>query len=44
MPSDKIVGGGNGEFKTFFSDTGAGKHIPSAAFVDLEPTVYDKVH
>uniref|UniRef100_A0A8I3X3H9 Tubulin/FtsZ GTPase domain-containing protein n=1 Tax=Callithrix jacchus TaxID=9483 RepID=A0A8I3X3H9_CALJA len=28
---------------TFFSETGAGKHVPRAVFVDLEPTVVDEV-
>ena len=28
-------------FSTFFSSTGAGKHVPRAVFVDLEPTVID---
>ena len=39
MPSDKSVGGGDDSFNTFFSETGAGKHVPRAVFVDLEPTV-----
>jgi len=26
-------------FNTFFSETGAGKHVPRAVFVDLEPSV-----
>lgn len=39
MPSDKTVGGGDDSFSTFFSETGAGKHVPRAVFVDLEPTV-----
>jgi tubulin alpha len=30
-------------FNTFFSETGAGKHVPRAVFVDLEPTVVDEV-
>jgi tubulin alpha len=28
---------------TFFSETGAGKHVPRALLVDLEPTVIDEV-
>ncbi|KAF9197941.1 Tubulin alpha-3C/D chain, partial [Haplosporangium sp. Z 27] len=28
---------------TFFSETGAGKHVPRAVFVDLEETVIDEV-
>ena len=30
-------------FSTFFSETGAGKHVPRAVFLDLEPTVIDEV-
>ena len=30
-------------FNTFFSETGAGKHVPRTVFVDLEPTVIDEV-
>ncbi|XP_035768675.1 tubulin alpha chain-like [Neolamprologus brichardi] len=43
MPSDKTLGGGDDSFNTFFSETGAGKHVPRAIFVDLEPTVIDEV-
>lgn len=43
MPSDKTVGGGDDSFNTFFSETGAGKHVPRAVFVDLEPTVVGKL-
>lgn len=39
MPSDKTIGGGDDSFTTFFCETGAGKHVPRAVFVDLEPTV-----
>ena len=39
MPSDKTIGAGDDSFNTFFSETGAGKHVPRAVFVDLEPTV-----
>nr|KAG5693801.1 hypothetical protein BaRGS_029431 [Batillaria attramentaria] len=42
MPSDKTIGGGDDSFNTFFSETGAGKHVPRAVFVDLEPTVVDE--
>ena len=41
MPSDKTVG--DDSFSTFFSETGAGKHVPRAVFVDLEPSVIDEV-
>ena len=43
MPSDKSIGGGDDAFNTFFSETGAGKHVPRAVFLDLEPTVIDEV-
>ena len=39
MPSDKTAGSGDDSFNTFFSETGSGKHVPRAVFVDLEPTV-----
>ena len=42
MPSDKTIGGGDDSFNTFFTETGAGKHVPRAVFVDLEPTVIGK--
>merc|ERR1712062_64565 len=42
-PSDKTVGGGDDSFNTFFAETGTGKHVPRAVFVDLEPTVVDEV-
>ena len=43
MPSDKTIGGGDDSFNTFFAETGAGKHVPRAVFVDLEPSVVDEV-
>ena len=43
MPSDKTIGGGDDAFNTFFSETGAGKHVPRCVFLDLEPTVMDEV-
>ena len=36
MPSDKTIGGGDDAFNTFFSETGAGKHVPRTVFVDLD--------
>ena len=39
MPSDKTIGVGDDSFNTFFSETGSGKHVPRAVFVDLEPSV-----
>ncbi|EAX95926.1 alpha-tubulin 1, putative [Trichomonas vaginalis G3] len=43
LPSDKTIGVEDDAFNTFFSETGAGKHVPRAVFVDLEPTVVDEV-
>ncbi|XP_027464740.1 tubulin alpha-1C chain-like [Zalophus californianus] len=43
MPSDKTIGGGDDSFNTFFSETGAGKHVPRAMFVDREPVVIAEV-
>jgi len=43
MPSDKTIGYGDDAFNTFFSETGAGKHVPRCVFIDLEPTVIDEV-
>ncbi|KAM3319951.1 hypothetical protein P3S67_007151 [Capsicum chacoense] len=43
MPSDTSVGASHDAFNTFFSETGSGKHVPRAIFVDLEPTVIDEV-
>lgn len=39
MPSAKPSGGYDDSFTTFFSETGNGKYVPRAIFVDLEPTV-----
>ena len=35
--------GRDDSFSTFFAETGAGKHVPRAVFVDLEPSVTDEV-
>ena len=43
MPSDDSVGVADDSFNTFFSETGSGKHVPRAVFVDLEPSVVDEV-
>merc|ERR1739848_240958 len=40
MPSDKTPG--DDSFSTFFQETGTGKHVPRAIFVDLEPSVVDE--
>jgi tubulin alpha len=41
--SDTSLGVARDAFNTFFSETSAGKHVPRALFVDLEPTVIDEV-
>ena len=43
MPEDKTIGSGDDSFGTFFNETGSGKHVPRAIFLDLEPTVVDEV-
>ena len=43
MQSDKSTGGDADAFKTFFSETGAGKHVPRSVYLDLEPNVIDQV-
>ena len=43
MTDDPSVGSADDSFNTFFSETGTGKHVPRAVFVDLEPTVVDEV-
>ena len=43
MPSDRSIGKADDTFNTFFSETGSGKHVPRAIFVDLEPTVIGEV-
>merc|ERR1719293_164688 len=39
----KSVNGNDDAFTTFFSETGSGKHVPRAVYVDLEPSVCDEV-
>ncbi|KAK4302226.1 hypothetical protein Pmani_025676 [Petrolisthes manimaculis] len=44
MNEDSVkTGNVNDSFSTFFAETGAGKHVPRAVYVDLEPTVIDQV-
>uniref|UniRef100_A0AC35UD31 Tubulin alpha chain n=1 Tax=Rhabditophanes sp. KR3021 TaxID=114890 RepID=A0AC35UD31_9BILA len=43
MHDDDSFGIEDDSFNTFFSETGLGKHIPRALFVDLEPTVIDEI-
>ncbi|KAH1186478.1 hypothetical protein KIL84_019227 [Mauremys mutica] len=40
---EKSLGQADSSFGTFFSETGSGKHVPRALFVDLEPTVIDEI-
>ena len=42
MPVD-AASAGDDSFSTFFNETGAGKHVPRAVFVDLEPSVIDEL-
>lgn len=42
LNSDKAQEAKDESFSTFFMETGAGKHVPRAVFVDLEPTVVGK--
>lgn len=42
MPSDTSFGGEQDSFNTFFSETGSGKHVPRAIFLDLEPNCIGK--
>jgi len=43
MPSDTTPGKETDAFNTFFTETNAGKHVPRAIMVDLEPSVVDEV-
>eukprot|EP00095_Tigriopus_kingsejongensis_P006234 maker-scaffold301_size216225-snap-gene-1.19 protein:Tk06234 transcript:maker-scaffold301_size216225-snap-gene-1.19-mRNA-1 annotation:"protein tba-9" len=43
IPNDDDIGIEDDSFNTFFSETGSGKHVPRAVFVDLEPTVIDEI-
>ena len=42
MPNDDDIGIEDDSYNTFFAETGAGKHVPRAVFIDLEPTVIGK--
>ena len=39
IPGEADDGVMDDSYNTFFSETGTGKHVPRAVFVDLEPTV-----
>jgi len=43
MPTDTSHGVCDSSFNTFFSETSAGKHVPRAIFIDLEPSVVDEI-
>jgi len=43
MPGDTTPGKETDAFNTFFTETNAGKHVPRAIMVDLEPSVVDEV-
>uniref|UniRef100_A0A8C6ZFY4 Tubulin/FtsZ GTPase domain-containing protein n=1 Tax=Nothoprocta perdicaria TaxID=30464 RepID=A0A8C6ZFY4_NOTPE len=43
LSSEASVGLVDSSFGTFFSESGSGKHVPRAIFVDLEPTVLGKM-
>mmetsp|Transcript_4149 Transcript_4149/g.5644 ORF Transcript_4149/g.5644 Transcript_4149/m.5644 type:complete len:454 (+) Transcript_4149:107-1468(+) len=43
MASDDTTGQCVDAFNTFFSETGSGKHVPRAIYVDLEPSVCDEI-
>jgi len=43
MPGDTTPGKETDSFNTFFSETNAGKHVPRAVMIDLEPSVVDEV-
>lgn len=43
MPTDKSLDKEDDSFNTFFSETGAGKHVPRAIFMDLEPNCIDEI-
>lgn len=43
IPTDKVKEQHDSSFGTFFSDTGSGKYVPRAVFIDLEPTVIGKI-
>ncbi|GCC18288.1 hypothetical protein chiPu_0020760 [Chiloscyllium punctatum] len=43
MPRDWTYGAADNSYTTFFSETGVGKLVPRALFIDLEPTVIDEI-
>ena len=43
MSGEGGVKAGDDSCSTFFSETGEGRHVPRAVYVDLEPSVCDEV-
>jgi len=43
MTGEGGVKAGDDSCSTFFSETGEGRHVPRAVYVDLEPSVCDEV-
>lgn len=43
FPKDVSIGYDDNAHETFYSETGAGKHVPRCVFVDLEPTAIDEI-
>ncbi len=43
MSDDSAASNTDGSCDTFFSETGSGKHVPRAIYVDLEDTVIGKL-
>ncbi|CAG0887996.1 unnamed protein product [Cyprideis torosa] len=43
MADDKDPGAEVDGYNAFFAETSAGKHVPRAIFIDLEPTVVDEI-
>eukprot|EP00472_Partenskyella_glossopodia_P014970 CAMPEP_0197515100 /NCGR_PEP_ID=MMETSP1318-20131121/330_1 /TAXON_ID=552666 /ORGANISM="Partenskyella glossopodia, Strain RCC365" /LENGTH=452 /DNA_ID=CAMNT_0043063377 /DNA_START=75 /DNA_END=1433 /DNA_ORIENTATION=+ len=43
IANDSSQGSEDDAFNTFFSETNAGKHVPRALFLDLEPNAIDEV-
>ena len=41
LPSDKASDNSDDSFSTFFSETGSGKHVPRAVFLDLGEFLFD---
>jgi tubulin alpha len=44
MPAEKATDTTDTSFSTFFNETGSGKHVPRAVFIDLEPSVIGQLN